>query len=61
MIFGMNPSANSKMKIIQKIFRNLLTTIKKSAIIKTMKIKRGNKNDNGKLRNEKTIYPYEFL
>ena len=60
MIFGMNPSANLKMKIIQKIFKNLLTTIKKSAIIKTMKTKRGNKNDNGKLRNEKTADPAKF-
>lgn len=34
--------------------------IKKSAIIKTMKIKRGNKNGNGKLRNEKTTYPVRF-
>ena len=34
--------------------------IKKSAIIKTMKIKRGNKNGNGKLRNEKTAYPVKF-
>ena len=58
MIFGMNPSAN--LKIIQKIFKKLLTTIKKSAIIKTMKIKRGNKNGNEKLRNEKTIYFVRF-